>query len=309
MIARGSLALGVVLLVVAAIWFARVLVGTPLLIIGAAAAPAALWTAAICWIQRGAGRPPALLLASFVWGAAAAAFLSHALNDLGRVWVALLAGADDARAVSSTLVAPIIEEGTKAAGMVLLLLVRRHRDFAGVRDGIVYGGLIGIGFVFTENLLYFMFAILQGGEARLVRSVYLRGLLAGGDHAVFTATIGAGIGWAVATTSRRARVLAAALASAAALVQHLAWNALAADAITYVLCGAEVAGAACRPMPTTTDLFGVVPLLVALFLGPGAGALLYLWVRTPLPQRDHGGFPDGVTPCAAPSATRGSSTR
>ena len=205
MIARGSLALGVVLLVVAAIWFARVLVGTPLLIIGAAAAPAALWTAAICWIQRGAGRPPALLLASFVWGAAAAAFLSHALNDLGRVWVALLAGADDARAVSSTLVAPIIEEGTKAAGMVLLLLVRRHRDFAGVRDGIVYGGLIGIGFVFTENLLYFMFAILQGGEARLVRSVYLRGLLAGGDHAVFTATIGAGIGWAVATTSRRAR--------------------------------------------------------------------------------------------------------
>jgi RsiW-degrading membrane proteinase PrsW (M82 family) len=274
---RGRRVLGAVLVVVVAIWLARVLAGTPLVVLVAAVAPAAIYVAAICWIQRGAGRPPVLLLASLVWGAVAAAFLARALNDLGRAWVAVLAGSDDARAVSSTLLAPIVEEGVKALGLVLLMLAGRRRDFAGVRDGIVYGALIGVGFVVSENLLYFMFAILQGGQAGLARSVYLRGFLAGANHAVFTATMGAGIGWALAATSVRVRVLATALAAAAALVQHLAWNALAADALTRVLCGAEAAGGACRPTPAAGDLFAVVPVVVTVFLGPGAVALLYLW--------------------------------
>jgi RsiW-degrading membrane proteinase PrsW (M82 family) len=261
-------------------WLAGVLAGTPLLVIGAAVAPAALLTAVIWWCQRGAGRPPVLLGASVVWGATAAAFLSHTSNDLARAWIALFTGPDDARAVSATLVAPIIEEGAKGAGMFLLVLAFPNQGIRDARDGIVYGALTGVGFVLTENLLYFMFAILQGGEAGLMRSVYLRGLLAGGNHAVFSATFGAGIGWAAAATSRRAGLLAVALAGIAALVQHFAWNALAADAITDALCGAEVAGAACLPTPAAMDLFVAVPLLVALFLGPGTVALLlWLWPR------------------------------
>jgi RsiW-degrading membrane proteinase PrsW (M82 family) len=271
---------GAVLLGAGVAWLAGVLAGTPLLVVGAAVAPAALFTAAIWWLQRGAKRPPGLLLGSVVWGATAAAFLSHTSNDLTRAWIALFTGPDGARAVSATLVAPIIEEGAKVAGMLLLVLAFPHQAVRDVRDGIVYGALTGVGFVLTENLLYFMFAILQGGEAGLMRSVYLRGLLAGGNHAVFSATLGAGIGWAAAATSRHVRLVAVALAGVAALGQHFAWNALAADAITDALCGAEAAGAACLPNPAAVDLFVAVPLLVALFLGPGTCALLYLWART-----------------------------
>ena len=142
------------------------------------------------------------------------------------------------------------------------------RRLAGVRDGIIYGALIGVGFVLTENLIYFAFAALQGGPSGLARSVYLRGLLAGADHAVFTATIGAGIGWAVASSSTRGRVLAPLIACLAALVLHVAWNAVASDAISRVLCGAETAGGACRPTPAARDLFGVAPVHRALLPRP-----------------------------------------
>jgi len=271
--------LGILTAVVASVWGVRLVAGTPPLIAGAAAVPAALYAGIVVWCQRREGRPGVLLLTSLLWGAVGAASLSNTTNELARVWINVLAGTDDARVLTSTLVAPIIEEAAKAAGLLLLLLVQRD-SIAGVRDGIVYGALVGIGFVLAESLLYFGFAVLEGGEAGLVRSIYLRGVLAGGNHAVFTATVGAGIGWACAATSVLARMLGLGLAVAAALLQHLAWNAIAAGAITRALCGAAVMGARCLPAPAAVDLFVVIPLVTGLFLGPGVIALLLLSRRS-----------------------------
>jgi protease PrsW len=281
---RTLLGVGIAaLMLVACAWIVGVLSGTPVLIVFAAALPACLYAAAIIWMQRGDGRPPALLLGSVVWGAVAAAFLSHTVNELARAWMALLAGPDDARAVTTTLLAPAIEEAAKAAGLVLLLVWRRHR--LGIRDGIVYGALIGVGFVLTENLIYFAFATLLGGPSGLARSVYLRGLLAGADHAVFTATIGAGIGWATAASSRRARTVAPLAAWFAALGLHIAWNAIASDAITRALCGAEIAGGPCLPTPAMRDLFAVAPALVLCFLAPAGVVLARLYAGAARPQQ------------------------
>ena len=54
-----------------------------------------------------------------------------------------------------------------------------------------------------------------------------------------------------------------------AIVQHVVWNAVASNAISGVLCGPELAGGPCRPHPTETSLFVMVPLLTAVFIGPG----------------------------------------
>ena len=51
------------------------------------------------------------------------------------------------------VVAPVTEEVTKGAFLLLLLWWRRH-ELDGVLDGIVYAGMVGIGFAFTENILY-----------------------------------------------------------------------------------------------------------------------------------------------------------
>ena len=53
----------------------------------------------------------------------------------------------------AAVVAPITEEGAKGL-FILLLLWFRRRVIDGVLDGIVYAGLVGVGFAFTENILY-----------------------------------------------------------------------------------------------------------------------------------------------------------
>src|SRR3546814_12754020 len=56
-------------------------------------------------------------------------------------------------AQSLAIVAPITEEATKGLFLVLLVVWKRQ-EFDGVLDGIVYAGFVGIGFAFTENILY-----------------------------------------------------------------------------------------------------------------------------------------------------------
>jgi len=281
--ARQS-AIGALLILTSAVtaialaWMLRLVAGTPFLVLAGAAGPAALYAAIIWWMQRREGRPSALLAACFLWGAASAAFLSQATNDLARVWVGMLAGTDDARALTATWVAPLIEEAAKAAGLILLVALRPCL-LRNVRDGVVYGALVGVGFLFTENLTYLRLAVLQGGGSGFGRGVYLRGLLAGANHAIFTATIGAGLGWARSAPFGRARRLAPILAGAAACLQHVAWNGVASGAIAGALCGAEVPGGACRATPAPGDLFVVVPALTLAFLAPGGGTLLYLAAR------------------------------
>jgi hypothetical protein len=208
-------------------------------------------------------------------GRASAALLSHSTNDLALAWVAKLAGSDEARALTSTLLAPVIEETAKAVGLILLVVLWPS-SLRTVPDGVVYGSLVGVGFLFTENLIYLTLAVLTGGAPGLGRSVYLRGLLAGADHAIFTATIGAGIGWARTAQEESVRRLAPVVAAAAACLQHITWNRVASEAIVGALCDAEVPGGACRAMPSDHDLFVVVPLLTLAFLAPGGGVLLYL---------------------------------
>ena len=53
----------------------------------------------------------------------------------------------------SRSVAPVAEEASKGLFLLLLLWWRRH-ELDGVLDGIVYAGMVGVGFAFTENILY-----------------------------------------------------------------------------------------------------------------------------------------------------------
>lgn len=64
---------------------------------------------------------------------------------------------------SAAVVAPLTEEFAKGAFVVLLLWLRRN-EIGGVLDGLVYAGLVGIGFAFVENVLYLAGAYLGGAD-------------------------------------------------------------------------------------------------------------------------------------------------
>jgi RsiW-degrading membrane proteinase PrsW (M82 family) len=224
------------------------MVQTPAFIVVAAVIPALAYALLLVALDGRRPRPWSALLASFFWGAVVAAFCSARVNDL--VAAGLTAAAGEARAL-------------KAAGLLLLLAVRPSL-LRSARDGIVDGAWIGLGFDLAENLEYLTLAAVQGGTAGLMRGMWVRGFLGGLKHAVFTGTVGAGIGWARDARSRRPRWVA----------QHAAWNAVASEAITRALCGAAAAHAACRATPADLALFVSVPLIVLLFVGPGALTLL-----------------------------------
>ncbi len=270
--ARSSIAL--LLCAPAFVWTAQLLAGTPPLILLAAVAPAAVLVALLVAAQRGSGRPALTLALALAWGASVAAWASTTGNELARPWIDSVTSGDD-RTLTALVVAPFLEEAAKALGVMLIFRFARGgaRD---ARDGIVYGALVGIGFVLTENLLYLGIAMLQGGEAGLVRALFLRGFLGAATHAVFTACAGAGIGWWWATGDRRFAPL---LGFFAAHVQHVVWNAAAAPAIASALCGAS--GSGCRAVPTALAVFGESTAITFVFLAPGMVLLVWAWRWSP----------------------------
>ena len=117
---------------------------------------------------------------------------------------------------TAVLVAPWVEEAAKGAAVLLVLLFRR-REFDGVVDGIVLAGLSGLGFAFTENVLYFGRAFLAGQEQSLTTGFFavgftfvLRGVLSPFAHPLFTAMTGIGLGIAARTNNPTTRIAGAA---------------------------------------------------------------------------------------------------
>ena len=250
------------------LWFVRLVADVPGLIVLAAAVPALLYAWSITRIDRYDPEPRLALLAALVGGAVLAAYLSHTVNGWLLAWAETLAGGDEARPLAAGFGAPVVEELAKGATLALLVVLGGTL-LDGALDGIVYGALVGVGFAFTENVVYLTFAVLQGGPAGLMQAVYIRALLGGFNHAAFTATTGAALGHAWSARAPRGRWLVLAVGLGLAIVQHVAWNAVASHAINGVLCGPELVGGPCRPHPTDTSLFVLVPLLTGIFIGPG----------------------------------------
>jgi RsiW-degrading membrane proteinase PrsW (M82 family) len=242
---------------------------TPPLILLGATLPVVGFVALVLWQVR-AWRP--LLLVTFVWGAVAAPVLSLHANH------ALLAHAP---ALTPILLAPLVEEMAKAAVLGLLFLARD----GGVRTGIACGALAGLGFSLTENVGYLTLAALQDGQAGVWRAIWLRGVVGGAKHAVFTATAGAALGRARVVRANVTRVELAVAGLAGAVAQHVLWNGVASYAITDVLCNAVRPGGPCGG-PDAVDLLIRVPALTVACLGPGALVLVAISRRARERTRD-----------------------
>lgn len=255
--------------------FARVALDTPWLVFGAAFAPAAGAGLLVARLDRGAHAPRQLLLAAFLWGAVAAPALAVTLNGAVRDWLGAATDPDRAARLTAALAAPAVEELAKAAALAALALVWRH-DLRGVRDGIVFGALIGLGFTMAENLYYFALAAVARGAGGLAESIWLRAALGGVLHPTFTATVGAGLGWARGADGGVRRAAAPWLGLGLAVLQHAAWNAVGAPWLDAATCGP--AAPACALDGRVRYWLLTAPAIVAVFVAPGLALLLW-WAR------------------------------
>jgi RsiW-degrading membrane proteinase PrsW (M82 family) len=176
------------------------------------------------WLDRYEPEPRRLLLLGLLWGAFAATFGALVVEGIG----GLFPGVTDN--VSVALLAPVTEEASKGLFLLLLLWWRRA-ELDGVLDGIVYAGMIGIGFAFTENILYLGASyngtdgMGPGGLAGITTTFVVRCLFSPFAHPLFTAFTGIGVGIAVSTRSRALRWLAPIGGYCLAVLAHGIWNA------------------------------------------------------------------------------------
>ena len=147
--------------------------------------PLMIVLAAVWWIGRWEPEPPSVLAAAFLWGAGVATVGSLVITTSASLLVASSTGnRSGTELFSAVVVAPIVEESTKALGVLIVFLLRR-RAFSGPVDGIVYACVVAGGFAFAENILYFVRA-----DDYLVVTFIMRGLFSPFAHVTFTACTG-----------------------------------------------------------------------------------------------------------------------
>jgi len=216
--------------------------------VGLALLPVLPVMGAFLWADRYEPEPTWLLAGLFAWGAVAAALFASIVNTVATEVLRVAgAGAEDAMATTAVLVAPVVEESAKGAGILLFLLLLR-REFDGVIDGVVAAGFVGIGFAFTENILYFGRAFLAGVESggtddglfAAGATFVFRGVLSPFAHPMFTVCTGIGLGIAVTSRLGPARLLAPVVGFGCAIGLHGLWNLAAVGGAggwltTYVL--------------------------------------------------------------------------
>lgn len=185
-----------------------------------AVVPVTILIPLILALDRLEPEPRPVLFFAFAWGAGVAVVASLLLNAWGMRNVAVpLFGPEAGGLVTTSVVAPLVEESAK--GMVLLILLwRRRHEIDTFTDGVVYGGMVALGFAFTENILYFLGAFFEG---TLVATFALRGLVAPFGHPVYTAMIGVGVAYAAMRTGWL-RLLAPVAGWLGAVLLHGMWN-------------------------------------------------------------------------------------
>lgn len=202
-------------------------VRTALLAAVFAALPLFVVVPTFLWLDRLEAEPRRYLLFAFLWGSLCAPVGALLANTGVHLFFAAV-GADDPQTLSALLSAPPIEEGLKGLG-VLLILVLRRREFDGVLDGVVYAGLVGAGFAFSENILYLGRAYAEYGVEGLNAVFILRCVMAPFAHPLFTACTGIGLGLAASVArSVPARVGFALGGFGCAVLLHAIWNLSAA---------------------------------------------------------------------------------
>lgn len=162
--------------------------------------PAFFFSWFIYWLDRYEKEPRWLLFATFFWGGFVAiigTLIVATIFEVGFSFVLNDAYLEDIAGGSIT--APLVEEFMKGLAVLMVFLMFR-KEFDSVLDGVIYGGIAGLGFAATENVFYFLGQYDAAGWGGMFTNFALRvGVFAWG-HPFYTAFTG--LGFAIARTNR-----------------------------------------------------------------------------------------------------------
>jgi RsiW-degrading membrane proteinase PrsW (M82 family) len=186
-----------------------------------------LYALFIRWCDRFEPEPWWLLLCAFLWGAIFATAGGGEVSSLVQGSIELFTG-KSGDALGATVLAPIFEEAFKGIGVALVAVVTvvGLKELDGPLDGAIYGGMIGLGFTLTEDILYVSRQYAVAGFGGLVVLLFMRTVLLGLSHCTFTALTGIGVGIAIEAKRTRTKLTAPLLGYLCAVALHAVHNAL-----------------------------------------------------------------------------------
>jgi len=185
--------------------------------------PAPFYLFLYLWMDRYDPEPPWAIAGAFAWGGLFCIFISFIVNTIFGSVAATFMGEPAGQTLSAIISAPFIEELTKGSGVVLIALFLR-KEFDGVLDGIVYAGVVGLGFATVENVLYYGGTFLKEGPSALLFIGFLRGILSPFIHSFFTAMTGIGCGLSRESHNKLIQFGAPILGFFGAMMLHALWN-------------------------------------------------------------------------------------
>ena len=224
--------IGAAIALFAVVFLSLIVVGIMFLSIGPIAAiiaaviafvPALFYILPLIWLDRYDPEPLWLLALAFGWGALVSVIFSFVVNTVIGEVAGQVAGAGMGQIVGGVISAPIFEEGSKGFGLILLLVFFR-RYFDDILDGVIFAGVIALGFATVENVLYYGRGLLDGSILLLV---FIRGILSPFAHVTFTSMTGIGCGISRESHKPIVKILLPILGYACAVTLHALWNGMA----------------------------------------------------------------------------------
>lgn len=213
-------------LIVVLIMFASVGIVPAVIAAVVAFVPAMFYILPLIWLDRYDPEPLWLLALAFSWGALVSVIVSFILNTVFGIAVGVSVSPGAGQIAGAVISAPIVEEASKGIGLLILLIFYR-RYFDDILDGIVYAGVIALGFATVENVLYYGRAVGEAGLAGLVLLFFMRGILSPFAHVSFTSMTGIGCGIARESHNTAVKILVPVAGYIGAVSLHALWNGMA----------------------------------------------------------------------------------
>ena len=190
-------------------------------------APMFLFAYILYWTDRYEREPKILLGVVFFWGVAIAAGGAYIVNSVLGIGVYLFTNSEVATDfTTATLIAPIVEESLKGLAVLIVFLVFR-KEFDSILDGIVYAGIVALGFAATENTIYIYRGFQDNSWEGLWFLVFVRVILVGWQHPFYTAFTGIGLAITRLRRSGCIKYLAPIIGFSLAIFTHAFHNGLA----------------------------------------------------------------------------------
>ncbi len=213
-------------MIVALLMFASVGIVPAVIASVVAFAPAMFYLLPLIWLDRYDPEPMWLLALAFAWGALVAVIVSFIVNTFIGVAVSIGVSPAAGEIAGAVISAPVFEEGSKGLGLLILLIFFR-RQFDDILDGIVFAGVIALGFATVENVLYYGRAIGEAGMGGLIVLFVIRGIMSPFAHVTFTCMTGIGCGISRESHNMFVKIAMPVIGYIGAVTLHAIWNGMA----------------------------------------------------------------------------------